>query len=238
MNARPSEGEPPPNFEFEALRWAENYRRALIREFRPLLRGRVIEIGAGIGQMTELLATIPSIERLLAIEPDPALCRQLAANLPAQPLLQGTIASLDSAESWNAIVSVNVLEHIQDDERELVAYGNHLRAEKGHLCLFVPARQEIYAPIDKDFGHYRRYSKPELKGKLEAAGFDVVRLRYFNWVGYFAWWLSFCLLRKREFDPRHVAFFDRAIFPWVYSFETHCFAPPFGQSLIAVAQSR
>jgi len=60
----------------------------------------------------------------------------------------------------------------------------------------VPARPEIYAPIDRDFGTSAVTPKPELRAKLERAGFEVVRLRYYNFVGYFAWWLSFLRAEK------------------------------------------
>ena len=59
-------------------------------------------------------------------------------------------------------------------------------------------------PIDGDFGHCRRYVKEDLAQKLEAARFEIVQLRYFNFVGYFAWWLNFCLLRRRHFDAASV----------------------------------
>ena len=66
--------EPAPNaaatnadFEFEALREAVNYRRALIREFGAFLRGDVIEVGAGIGQITAHLLELPDLRRLVAV---------------------------------------------------------------------------------------------------------------------------------------------------------------------------
>ena len=105
------------------------------------------------------------------------------------------------------------------------------------LCLFVPARPEIYAPIDKDFGHFRRYTRPELKGKLFRAGFQVERLWYFNFVGYFAWWFNFRLLKKREFEREKLRLHDRAIFPVVHWLESKVLRPPFGQSLLAVARA-
>ena len=238
MNRRPDEPALAPNFEFEALRAANNYRRALVREFTPHLRGRVLEIGAGVGQITELLRQNPEIRHLLAIEPDAALCREFRKSFPGQPLIEGTIHALGGDEVWDSLVSINVLEHIREDERELADYSRLLQREKGRICLFVPARQEIYAPIDRDFGHYRRYSKAELRGKLLKAGFEVLRLDYFNWVGYFAWWLNFCVRKQRHFEIRLVRLFDRVIFPCVYAFESRVFAPPFGQSLIAVARVR
>jgi SAM-dependent methyltransferase len=237
VKERPPQHAQPTNFEFNALRAAQNYRRALLREFSPHLRGRVLEIGAGIGQMTELLQLLPAIHYLLAVEPDAMLCDQLRRNLPGQPLLEGTAAALRTDSLWNAIVSINVLEHIQDDAAELRAYRELLARAKGRLCLFVPARQELYAAIDRDFGHHRRYSRPDLRLKLVQAGFALVHLRYFNWVGYFAWWFNFRLLKKRNFDAAAVRFFDRVIFPCVYALESRIATPPFGQSLIAVAQA-
>src|SRR6185503_6185248 len=96
---------------------------------------------------------------------------------------------------------------------ELARCRDLLGAAGGHLCLFVPARPEIYAPIDQDFGHHRRYRLRELRRKLELAGLEVVRLHYFNLVGYFAWWLNFCVRKQRSFAPAAVRFFDRVIFP-------------------------
>jgi len=43
------------NFEFAALQQADNYRVALLAEFAPHLRGHVLEVGSGIGQLTEVL---------------------------------------------------------------------------------------------------------------------------------------------------------------------------------------
>ena len=123
------------------------------------------------------------------------------------------------------------------DREELAAYYRLLQPAQGALCLFVPARPEIYAPIDKDFGHFRRYTRAELRRKLIGAGFDVARMHYFNWVGYFAWWLSFCLLQKRRFGSGQVRFYDRVIFPVVHSIESRIIRPPFGQNLLAVAQA-
>ena len=224
-------------FEFDALREANNYRRALIQEFRPFLKGSTIEIGAGIGQMTEAIKSLPSIHRLVAIEPDPAFCREHRTRLPGCELIEGFIDRVEAGSSWDAIVSINVLEHIEHDKRELAEYARLLRERSGCLCLFVPARPEIYAPIDKDFGHFRRYTKPELRQKLTDAGFQIVRLNYFNCVGYFAWWLNFCLLKQRCFEPAKVRAFDRVIFPAVHQLESRLIRPPFGQSLIAVAKS-
>jgi len=227
-----------PSFEFDALKDAHHYRAALFEEFGPFLKGEVLEVGAGIGQMTRHLLATPGIRRTAAIEPDPALCAVHRAEFPAHDLVQGTAADLPAGSSWDAIFSVNVLEHIGEDETELRRYANLLGARRGALCLFVPARPEIYALMDKDFGHFRRYTRPELRRKLTQAGFEVLRLDYFNCVGYFAWWVNFCMLKKRCFEPAKLRFYDRVIFPVVHTLESRIMRPPFGQSLLAVARSQ
>lgn len=224
-------------FEFASLNEAGNYRRALLREFGPNLKGRVLEIGAGVGQITEMLMTVSTIELLASVEPNPSFCSEIRRRFPAHSIINGTSADIPSKGDWNSIVSINVLEHIQDDEDELARYYALLARRSGTLNLFVPARPELYAPIDKDFGHFRRYTKPDLKHKLEQAGFKVERLRYFNIVGYIAWWAAFCFLKKRQFSARSVRIFDRLIFPSVYRLESAIAPPPFGQSLLAVAKA-
>ena len=138
---------------------------------------------------------------------------------------------------FDGALCLNVLEHIREDEVELRKFAKLLAPRKGTLCLFVPARPEIYAPIDKDFGHFRRYTRGELRRKLVDAGFHIERLHYFNCVGYFAWWLNFCVLKKREFEVAKVRAFDRVIFPVVHGLESRMVRPPFGQSLMAIARA-
>jgi SAM-dependent methyltransferase len=223
------------DFEFTELAEARNYRAALMRDFAPYLRGNVLEVGCGIGQFSSELLKTPEIHRLLSVEPDAAFCAQLRARLPNLELLHGTVADLDPETLWDAILSINVLEHIDNDVQELSTYYRLLQSSKGALCLFVPARPELHAPIDKDFGHFRRYTRSELQRKLKSAGFRLQYFRYFNFIGYFLWWVSFCLLKRRRFDVTAVRLFDLVAFPLIHGFESHICSPPIGQSLIAIA---
>lgn len=225
------------DFEFAALNEARNYRAKLVEDFRPYLHGNVLEVGAGIGQITQALVALPSIRQLLSIEPYESFCEAFRARLPQARLLHGTVQNLDKDSNWDALVSINVLEHIEDDEQELAAYHGALKRQVGTLCLFVPARPELYAPIDRDFGHFRRYTKTELKSKLTRCGFRCLSIRYYNALGYFAWWVIFCMLKRRSFDAASVRLFDRFLFPIVHLLESRVCAPPFGQSLLVIAKA-
>jgi SAM-dependent methyltransferase len=235
MNAPTRKPAPATDFEFPTLELAANYRDALLSEFRPRLRGRVLEAGAGIGQFTALLLRQAGIERFVACEPDPRFVERLRGQFPRLELIAGTIDAVPPAWPFDTILSINVLEHIAEDERELSAYRARLAAQRGALCLFVPARPEIFGTIDRDFGHCRRYRRGELRAKLKAAGFQVERLSYFNLAGYFAWYWNFRLRRQHGFDLTAVRIFDRFVFPLQHALESRLLRPPIGQSLIAVA---
>lgn len=234
----PSEESVCGDFEFATLQKAENYRAALVQEFCPFLRGRVLEIGAGIGQFTEALAALPNVQEIVSLEPERRFCEAFRKLHPTRRIIEGTMDSLPDTSDWDAAVCINVLEHIREDEAELGKCRQKLANRAGHLCLFVPARQEIYAPLDEDFGHHRRYARSELRQKLERAGFEILRLHYFNCIGYFVWWLNFCLLKKRHFDVGSVVVFDRIVFPVFHALERRIVRPPFGQSLLAVARAK
>lgn len=225
------------SFEFGALEEARNYREALMREFGPYLKGSVVELGAGIGQISAMVRALPAVTDFHAIEPDAAFHDRLAGVVGSDRLVRGTLADLPAAVEPDAILSVNVFEHIEDDAGELARAAERLRARRGALCLFVPARPEIYAPIDRDFGHFRRYTRPGLRRALETAGFRIETLKYFNVVGYLAWWWTFRVRGCRDFQRGAVRLFDRVIFPPVYWLESRLTPPPIGQSLLAVARA-
>ena len=225
------------DFEFEALAEAVNYRNAIINEFKSHLSGRILEVGAGLGQTSEAILHLSGVEELVALEPDPRFQDGFRTRLPAVRFIGGTSQDLPDGEFFDAAVMVNVLEHIEDDQGELTRMRHILRRSSGHLCLLVPARPELFSKLDAHFGHFRRYTRADLRDKLTLAGFEIVSLHYFNFVGYFAWWLRFKVMQNMTFDIEHVRLFDRRIFPMVHALESRLMRPPIGQSLIAVGKA-
>lgn len=214
---------------------AVNYRQALINEFKPYLRGNVLEIGAGIGHFTAELLKLETVQKLVVVEPNPQFTKILADKFPNLHIIEGTIKDVPGHTPWDCIITINVLEHIEDDIAELKQYHQLLLPTKGFLCLFVPARPELYAPIDKDFGHYRRYTKGDLRSKLKSSGFDILRMRYYNLIGYFAWLFVFKLAGRHHFSKTSVKLFDRIVFPIFNRIERYIPYLPTGQSILTIA---
>jgi SAM-dependent methyltransferase len=232
-----SEAQESQDFEFAALTAAENYRAAIARFFSPHLKGNIVEIGSGVGQMLADIQKICQPRQVTAVEPNPTFIPQLQTRLPFAEVIEGTVEHLPAGAKYDGLLSVNVLEHIQDDVSALRQCHARVLPGTGHLCILVPARPELYSPIDKDFGHFRRYTKEELREKLQKAGFTPLKVSYYNFIGYFGWLINFRLLARRGFDPMSVRLFDRIIFPPCNRLERTLGWCPLGQSVVAIARA-
>lgn len=216
---------------------ARNYYRWLLGCFQPHLKGKVIEIGAGIGTFSRLILKLPDVQQLVAVEPAanlyPLLLEQIGTDARGRTLN----CYLQDMSEWgtaNAFLSVNVLEHVEHDQAFLgLAYRALLPG--GACLLFVPAVQGLYGSLDRAFEHFRRYGKRELERKLRAAGFEIELLRYFNLPGVFAWFIAGRVLRQTSLNVRQTRYYDRWVVPWISILERY-WEPPVGQSLLAVAR--
>lgn len=223
--------------ELDALAGAVNYYTLLARRFAPYLRGRVVEVGAGVGTFAEYLLREPAVEELVLVEPAdnnfPVLRERFARDRRVCTV-HGYLEQLDASTAADALVAVNVMEHVEDDGGFLEHAGRVLRPG-GHLLLYVPAVPQIYGSLDAEFEHFRRYTRAGLDARLRESGFQVLGLRYTNLPGVLGWALMGKVLRRRTITPRSVETYDRWVMPMVARVEEF-WSPPLGQSLLAVAR--
>ncbi len=204
---------------------------------QPFIGRRVLEVGAGTGLLTRFLSTR---ERVLATELDPEYVELLRRTFADKPNVE--VRALDLARladdgipprSFDTVVCSNVLEHIADDAKALAAMRDVLEPG-GRVVLVVPALQSLYGTIDRAIHHYRRYSRDELRDKLERAGLAVEHVSYFNMLGVPGWFLNARLL-KRQSVPGVQARINDWLVPWLRL--ERRFGPPVGMSLLAVARA-
>jgi len=224
--------------DLEALLVLENYAQWIVDCFRPHLSGRVIEFGAGLGTISHRLR--PHVATLDLVEPSSTLIAPLRdrfADDDAVSVVHDTLENQVGRQadgSLDAVIMVNVLEHIEDDAGALREFQRML-SPGGHLLIFVPALSALFSELDRIHGHYRRYHRAPLRRLVEAAGFDIVRLDYFDFVGMFAWFLMNRALGKTEFDERLVRLYDRVVVPVMRPLEG-LIPPPLGKNLLLVAR--
>jgi SAM-dependent methyltransferase len=218
----------------EELEQSKKYSAWILDLIAPHVRGRILEVGAGRGTYSQYFA---EHGHLTALEPSEANCVALRERLGDHPNVVVVNAQLDGSAapgSYDTVVLLNVLEHIPDDHRALGDIFESL-APGGKIVLWVPAFEALYGKFDQRIGHYRRYRRNELLAVVHNVGFQQVTARYANLPGFFAWWLVVRVLGRTPTDGRLASIYDRCFIPVIRRVE-RIVRPPFGQSLLVVAQ--
>ena len=200
----------------------------------PYLRGDILEVGAGHGTFSARLANYGKVVASDPSEKCVIRLRQKLAGNAAVEVEQGDDVTAAPNRSFDAIVLINVLEHIEDDVAAVQRLSARLKPG-GHLLVFVPAFQRLYSPFDAAVGHHRRYERGLLLASAYRAGMDVIEARYVNSLGALAWWLMAAKLERVPTRGWSVQFYDRMLVPWLRKLEGMK-APPIGQSLLLVAK--
>jgi len=175
--------------ELENFSTAINWKAYWSHEIRPYLGDEVLEPGAGIGA-TFMALNNKRYRKWIALEPDKAMCSVLEKINASGTLgsgfkvFNGTSAALLPQETFDTILYIDVLEHIEDDHCELVRVQHHL-VEGGHIIIVAPAHNFLYTPFDKKIGHYRRYNKGMLRSVMPE-NMVIKKIYYLDCVGLLA----------------------------------------------------
>jgi SAM-dependent methyltransferase len=219
----------------ERIATASRYNQWMFDRLRPWVGRRVLEIGAGIGNMSAFLV---DRERVVLTDTEPyylSRLRERFADRREVAVAELRLPTVDprlTAERFDTVIGLNVLEHIEDDAATLRALHG-LLGPGGRLVLLVPSLRALYGTLDAALGHFRRYAPAELSGKLLAAGFRVRHLEYFNLAGIVGWWLMGRVLRRRVIPAGALRCYE-ALVP-VFRLE-RLLPWRIGQSLIAIAE--
>ena len=223
----------------EILAEAPRYNRWQFDMVAPWLGRRILEVGAGIGNMSEqFLESRPDL--LVATDTDEFYRARLAERFAGRPEVVVEALSMPDGSAGprfaeyrlDTVIATNVVEHIEDD-LGTVRTMRSLLVPGGRAVILVPALQSIYGTLDRELGHYRRYSPARLRLLLERAGLQVEQFRWFNRVGVFGWWFNGRVRGVSRIPLDQLRTFDRLV-PLL---RLERFLPlPFGQSLIAVGR--
>ncbi len=200
--------------ELDLFAKATTWKRYLRTQLTPYIRGRVLEVGAGIGASTKHLA-VNEVESWVCLEPDASLAACLVKELHSwssaarYEVVVGTVESYGRAD-FDCILYIDVLEHIRDDREEVERAASRLR-DGGHLVVISPAHPWLFTPFDEAIGHYRRYTRKSLRA-LTPPGLQLARLDYLDAVGLLAS-AGNRLLRSSMPTQRQIQLWDRIMVP-------------------------
>jgi len=175
--------------ELEIFQHAVCWKSYLAAQIGPSLRGDVLEVGAGIGANTRIFSNA-GLSSWLAMEPDVKQAESMRAAFDQEPppvpteVFVGTLANVAADQRFDAVLYVDVLEHIEDDRLEVRRAMDHLRPD-GTLIILSPAHQWLFTEFDRAVGHHRRYSAGSLR-KIIPKGLSEQKLVYLDSVGMLA----------------------------------------------------
>lgn len=196
----------------EALSQNDRLNAWLYSKIAGGVRGDVLEVGSGIGNLSRLI--VPAASSVVLSDVEPQYLDVLRSTFASEPKV--TVTSYDlggppppevASRRFDAIVAVNVIEHVEDDVT-LVQQLAHLLKPGGKLLVYVPACPFAYGTMDVALGHFRRYTPTSLSTLLRRAGLSSETPRYFNLVGLLGWLVNGRALRRERLPSQQLALFD------------------------------
>jgi glycosyltransferase involved in cell wall biosynthesis/protein-L-isoaspartate O-methyltransferase len=202
----------------DSLAGTKRFNKWMADTVRPWMGVRVLELGSGIGNMTQHLSR--GRKTYVASDIDDEHMARLRVRFRGRPNLEIRKCDLCASTDFeplrgvfDTVVCLNVVEHVEDD---LLALTNIRSALKpgGRAIILVPQDQAAYGTLDEVLGHFRRYSEIHLRKRMEAAGFEIERMLHFNRVTRPGWRFNGQILRRRSFSRFQLRVFDLLVPLW------------------------
>jgi len=217
-----------------------SYNEWIYGNIKKAVSGNVLEIGCGIGNITDFL--MKDAKKVTATDIDLSYINYAKKKYSKSGRVK--VLKMDIMKPGKTIkknyydtaVMLNVLEHIKDDAKAL---RNACMALKkgGKFVILVPAVQAIYGEMDRELGHYKRYGKKDMKSLFEGSGMKINEIFYSNFPGMFGWFISGKVMKNKKIPLNQARVFDRYVLPVVKLTES-VIKPFLGQSLIVIAEKK
>lgn len=215
MTEQPTNGDLHGQQTLQLIAQADRFNEWMYEMISPFISGNVLEIGSGIGNMSEaIMRTAASVhlsdvnEHYLAILHNRFAGEKKMAAITLLDLVDPGFdyRYTDLFDCFDTIVALNVIEHIDDDYH---AIHNCIKMLKpgGNLVILVPAFPRLYNRFDKELGHCRRYSRQRLTGLL-GQYLTVIKSSYFNFAGIFGWFVSGAILKNKIIPAAQLRLFN------------------------------
>ncbi|MGD1096036.1 MAG: glycosyltransferase [Bryobacteraceae bacterium] len=220
-----------------SLTGTPQYLSWLTRVLRPHLGDTVLEVGAGLGNLTGRLMA-RKLE-YVAAEKDPLYLHALRNRFLRTPSVR--VCSLDPEnpadyaalnEQFESVLCVNVLDSVGQPKVVLTSLASCLNPG-GAVIVLVAQGPGLFGSLDRAMGIQHRFSSGEIRELLEQTGFQVERLYQLNKFGSISWFLYGKILGRKGIPKPALKLFDKTVWFWR---RIDGLLPWRGLSLIAIAR--
>jgi glycosyltransferase involved in cell wall biosynthesis len=223
----------------DALSFAPKFNVWMADTIAPYLGERILEIGAGTGNLTRPLSNRKKYYAATDIGPEHLeALRSRFVHRSNVEVRECDVQIHDQVTYFqgriDTVVCLNVLEHVPDPDAAARNIFDALPSG-GRAIILVPQGQEIFGTLDVILGHFLRYSKDQLRARLEGAGFEVERIIEFNRVSRPGWYFTGKILKRNTLARFPLRMFNKLVWLWR---KIDSSLPWGAVSIIAIARKR
>jgi SAM-dependent methyltransferase len=198
---------------------ANKFNRWMYETIKPFCKGKILEIGCGIGNISEFFIQ-DSQDIILSDLRENYL--EIVSKKFTNPTIKINLIDPEFDTKYDEIIgtfdtvfALNVIEHIEDD-KQAIANCKKLLKKGGSLIILVPAYQFLFNNFDKELEHFRRYTRKKIETVIAENNLEIVNSFYFNFIGIIGWYVSGSILKKKTIPENQMGLFNLLVpvFRW------------------------
>lgn len=193
---------------------ANKFNKWMYETIKPYSKGRILEIGCGIGNISEFFIN-DNFDIVLSDLRDNYI--EIVKNKFTNEVIKIDLVDVDFETkhkdligTFDTVFALNVVEHIKDDHKAIENCKKLLK-NQGHLIILVPAYQTLFNNFDFELEHYRRYTKKSLKQLIKANQLNIIKTFSFNVIGILGWFVSGSILKKKTIPEGQMGLFNTLV---------------------------
>ena len=193
---------------------ANKFNKWMYETIKPYSKGRILEIGCGIGNISEFFIN-DNFDIVLSDLRDNYI--EIVKNKFTNEVIKIDLVDVDFDTkhkdligTFDTVFALNVVEHIKDDHKAIENCKKLLK-NRGHLIILVPAYQALFNNFDVELEHYRRYTQKSLKQLIKANKLGIIKTFSFNVIGILGWFVSGSILKKKTIPEGQMGLFNKLV---------------------------
>lgn len=194
---------------------ADKFNGWMYHTIAPFCKGRILEIGSGIGNISQFF--VANNQEIVLSDLRDNYIEILEGKFPTSEVIkidlvhpEFDLVYKDYLSTFDTVFALNVVEHIKDDV-QAIANCKKLLRNNGNLIILVPAFQALYNNFDVELEHFRRYTAKTLKPLFVKNDLKILKTFSFNFIGIFGWYFSGNILKKKTIPEGQMGLFNRLV---------------------------